>query len=85
MVWSGVIGVNKIGPYFFDGNVTGESYLDMLQNFVLPRLNELNYNLQEIMFQQDGAPPHYSRGVTAWLNANLPRWIGRRGPIHWPA
>lgn len=37
------------------------------------------------MFQQDGAPPHYPRGVTGWLNANLPRWIGNREPIHWPA
>lgn len=37
-------------------------------------------------FQQDGAPPHFGRQVTVFLNENFPeRWIGRGGPVHWPA
>lgn len=37
-------------------------------------------------WQQDGAPAHYNLQVRAWLNAHFPnRWIGRKGPIPWPA
>ena len=37
-----------------------------------------------IIFQQDGAPAHYSKEVREWLKWNLPgRWIERRGPIEW--
>ena len=35
---------------------------------------------------QDGAPAHFSRIVREFLNNNYTnRWIGRRGPIAWPA
>lgn len=40
----------------------------------------------EIIFQHDGAPAHFSRQVREFLNAHYPgRWIGRGGPIIWPA
>ena len=40
----------------------------------------------DMYFQQDGAPPHYSWLVTEHLNLTFPgRWIGRGGPINWPA
>jgi hypothetical protein len=36
---------------------------------------------QTLIFQQDGAPPHYHRSVTDFLNETIPdRWIGRGGP-----
>ena len=39
-----------------------------------------------MIFQQDGAPPHYANVVRDALNEKLPgRWMGRRGPIEWPA
>ena len=35
---------------------------------------------------QDGAPPHWSRAVRKWLDRKFPgRWIGRGGPVRWPA
>ena len=38
-----------------------------------------------IIYQQDGAPPHWSMDVRGSLNATFPnRWIGRDGPICWP-
>ena len=52
-VWCGISSVGIIGPYFFDGSVTGQSYLYMLKNFLIPRL--ANYD-DDVMFQQDGAP-----------------------------
>ena len=39
-----------------------------------------------MLFQQDGASPHYAIIVRNWLDQKLPgRWLGRRGPIEWPA
>ena len=39
-----------------------------------------------MIFQQDGAPPHYAIPVRQYLDHKLPnRWMGRGGPIPWPA
>lgn len=64
------------GPFFFEGSsITGQTYLDMLTNWLIPRLGGEG---DDYIFQQDGAPPHWSLAVRAFLNANLPnRWIGR--------
>ncbi|KAJ4425934.1 hypothetical protein ANN_27560 [Periplaneta americana] len=73
-----------IGPFFFDGTVTGQVYLNMLCTSVLPAIRTL-YGNEEFYFQQDGAPPHYHRDVRAYLDDNLPgHWIGRSGPIEFP-
>ena len=81
MVWCGMNSSGLIGPYFFDGSVTSESYLQMLDDFLWPLVKQ-----QRMFFQQDGAPAHYSLDVRNWLNKKFgDRWIGRRGPIEWPA
>lgn len=80
MVWAGVIDHHTIGPYFFEANVNGDNYLDMLQNFVIPELNELQIDSKTIWFQQNGASSHYTRNVRAFCD-----WIGRGGSINWPA
>jgi transposase len=81
MVWCGITSYGIIGPYFFDGLVTGESYLQMLQEFLWPQVKQ-----RRLIFQQDGAPAHYSLQVRKWLDQKFPdRWIGRRGPIECPA
>jgi hypothetical protein len=37
-------------------------------------------------YLHDGASAHSARGVKNWLDANLEnRWIGRNGPVLWPA
>jgi hypothetical protein len=37
-------------------------------------------------FPQDGAPAHYSIRVREFLDQQFPgHWIGRRGPVEWPA
>ena len=81
MVWCGMTSGGLIGPYFFDGSVTGESYLEMLQTYVWPKVRQ-----RRLYFQQDGAPSHYSLVVREWLDQKFSsHWIGRRGPIEWPA
>jgi hypothetical protein len=40
---------------------------------------------QTLIFQRDGALPHYHIYVTYFLNETVPdRWIGRCGPTVWP-
>jgi hypothetical protein len=37
-----------------------------------------------VLFQQDGAHPHFHKEVTDFLNIKFPeKWIGRGGPITW--
>ena len=89
-VWAGIFGNSIVGPFFLPGNLTGDMYLDLLENAIDPALtniieNDPAYSEQELIFQQDGAPPHYSLNVRNYLNHVFPgRWIGRRGAIEWP-
>jgi len=84
MVWCAMSRHEVIGPYFFEnGNVTGNSYKKMLRYFFFPKVRDYPDNW---LFQQDGAPPHFALPVRAYLDSKLPnRWIGRAGPIAWPA
>ena len=84
-VWCGLSARGLIGPFRFEGTVTGETYRTMLADSIFPAIRAL-YGNDEFYFQQDGAPPHYHRDVRAYLDHNVPgHWIGRRGPIEFPA
>ena len=89
VVWCAMSSVGLIGPYFFKkengdaANVNGVNYLHMLQNFFVPQLAQVA-DMNEAIFQQDGAPAHSSRDVCSFLNEKIPdHWIGRRGPVEW--
>ena len=88
MVWAAIGCAGVIGPYFLDESVTGNVYLDLLQTKFWPEFCSLE-NSGQLIFMQDGAPPHWSRTVRNWLNQSLPhRWIGRGNSedlnITWP-
>jgi len=83
-VWCGLSLRGLIGPFFFEGTITGQVYLDMLRTSILPAVRTLFGN-DRFYFQQDGAPPHFHRDVRAYLDENLPgQWIGRRGAVEFP-
>lgn len=87
-VWAGVIGNQLVGPHIFPDTLNGENYLDFLQHTLPTLLDGLNLGRNDrdkIIFQQDGAPPHFSNVVRQWLTENYPTWIGRAGPVAWPA
>ena len=74
-----------IGPYFFDDYVNGANYTEMLDSFFWPAIQKKRI-ASKIIFQQDGAPAHFSLRAREWLHRHLPdRWIGRRvlqnGPL----
>ncbi|XP_076316060.1 uncharacterized protein LOC143228684 isoform X1 [Tachypleus tridentatus] len=84
-VWCGLSARGLIGPFFFQDTITGLNYLNMLQEFAMPRIQE-QFGEEECFFQQDGTPPHFHRDVRAYLDASMPdRWIGRRGGVEFPA
>ena len=84
MVWAGIIGERVIGPFFFDGTVTGASYLEMLETHICPATQTEIGN--GCWFMQDGAPAHFAIVVRNFLDQQFGnQWIGRRGPVEWPA
>jgi len=70
-------------------NIQGEhKFFPWLQTFTTRKLY-IAFQLEEfqpwIIFQQDGAPPHWGSHVRRFLDATFPnRWIGRDGPTPWP-
>jgi len=79
-VWAGMTSTFLIGPYFFqeeDDNgvlrtttVNGHRYLIMLQEFVFPTLQAL-HAINDVVFMQDGATPHVTIPVKAFLLAQV--------------
>jgi hypothetical protein len=59
MILAGVTARRVIGPYFFDGTVSGVSCLEMLRNSVIPELS-LRGIMEQVSFQQDGASSHFT-------------------------
>ncbi|XP_070521818.1 uncharacterized protein [Cardiocondyla obscurior] len=86
-VWAGVIENQIIGPYFLPPRLNGERYAYFLENDLPPLLENLPLNVRlRLIYQQDGAPPHFSRNAQQVLNNRFAgRWMGRGGPITWPA
>ncbi|XP_060855227.1 uncharacterized protein LOC132932896 [Metopolophium dirhodum] len=86
-VWCGLIGRILLGPYFYDGTLSGRRYLDFLVNQLPLLLEDVSLATRENMyFQQDGAPAHNAIIVKNYSNKFFPnRWIGTHGVIPWPA
>lgn len=75
-------------PLFFEESiVTGQSFLAMLQNWLMPLLKNDSDNF---VLQLDRAPPHFHRFLRTYLTGELPnRWIDRGGAtdqclLKWP-
>jgi hypothetical protein len=69
IVWCGLLHDRLIRPFFSaEATMTSSNYLDMLENFVYPQLQELQ---PVVFFQQDDAPPHWSLIVRASLNQHF--------------
>jgi hypothetical protein len=80
-VWAGLMHDKLTGLSFFSEKpVTGRSYLDTLEMYLLPQLPP------QTILQQDGAPPHFCHHVRNHLEREMAgRCIGRGGPIAWPS
>ena len=83
IVWCGITCNRVIGLFFFhETTITADVYLDLLTEYVAPQPID---SQPTIIFQQDGALPHWGLRVRQFLNKTFSdRWIGRDGPISWP-
>lgn len=86
-VWAGIIGSHVLGPVFLP-RLNGETYL----RFLTVTLAELLFNdvplasTRHMYYQHDGAPAHFQLNVRRHLDDEYGhRWIGRGGPVQWPA
>lgn len=86
-VWAGIMGTKILGPVILPEILNGASYVQFLTENLPDFLENVPlFNRNKIIFQQDGAGPHNARIVTNFLNQQFPgRWMGRYGPICWPA
>lgn len=86
-VWAGIVGHHVVGPFFIDGTLNTQKYLELLDDQVLPAIRALpGMNLNRVWFQQDGCPVHNAREVREFLGNTFPgRVIAGYGNIRWPA
>lgn len=72
-------------PFFFaELIVTGIAYLDLLKQYLMLLLQE--GDPKDMLFEQNGMPPHFHYEVRGFLGSYFPgKWIGRSGNISWPS
>lgn len=85
-LWAGILNGKIIGPFELAPRLNGARYLHFLRNDLGNLLADIPQDIRNRMWlQHDGAPAHFSRQVTEYLNVTYPnRWIGRGGTISWP-
>lgn len=86
-VWAGILGNNIFGPVYLPNRLNGDSYLNFIRNDLPNLLDDVPMlQVRHHYFMHDGAPAHFVRPVRGHLNDTYGRrWIGRGGPIPWPA
>ena len=86
-IWMGILGDRLLGPVVLANRLTGPVYLNFLENKLPELLEDVPLNERsEIWFMHDGAPAHFLIDVRDYLSRHFnQRWIGRGGPIPWPA
>ena len=89
-VWIGLCGNGQIiGPHFFNRNVNGRTYREMLETVAFPAIRYIyqryNNDFHGLWWFQDGAPAHGSLEIRQVLR----QWFGQRvvalhHQIEWP-
>lgn len=90
-VWAAMSASGIIGPFFFEDDrghavtVNSQRYVEMIQTFFTPALQEFDGYNQDTWFQQDGATCHTSNLSLPVVQALFPeKLISRREDIQWP-
>jgi hypothetical protein len=75
-VCCGMTATSVIGPYLLRDTTNSKHYLQMLQDYVWPMVSGCE-NIDDLIFMQDGAPPHFANVVHLWMNKKFPGyWLG---------
>ncbi|GBM00330.1 hypothetical protein AVEN_32668-1 [Araneus ventricosus] len=75
-----------IGPVFYEGKLSGQGYLELLQVVITDFLENLPlHQLRNLWFQCDGAPPHKISNFKQYLMETFQNQvIGIGGFVEWP-
>lgn len=65
MSWEGIGRLAEI-----EGKMNAEQYVDILENNLLPTMEESEVSLEDLIFQQDNDPKHTSKRAKDWMNNN---------------
>lgn len=86
-VWAGIHRNTIIGPVFIDGNLNAVKFIELLDGSVSEYTAELSLDVRRQMwYQLDGAPAHSVVSARERLTQMFrQQWIGRFGPVRWPA
>jgi hypothetical protein len=88
-VWCAIAEFGIVGLYFFEEwgimvTVTSDCYIEMLENFLWPQLEEMD--VANAWFQQDGATAHTAQRCLQVLREMFPgKLIPLHGDVRWPA
>jgi DDE superfamily endonuclease/Transposase len=70
MVW-GCMGWNGVGQLVeVEGRMDADQYVDILDNHLVPSLEESGIPVERCIFQQDNDPKHTSRKAKNWVEEN---------------
>ncbi|GBL88968.1 hypothetical protein AVEN_255138-1 [Araneus ventricosus] len=85
-VWFGIFNDRLIGPVFYEVTLTGQRYLELLQDVITDFVENLPLRqLRNVWFQHDGAPPHKISNVKQYLMETFQNQvIGYCGFVEWP-
>ena len=73
------MGYNGVGIFkLFQGKLNSQSYIEILDDYLLPSIDLLQEN-QPLIFQQDNAPCHTAHKVKEWFKDNSIK------QMEWPA
>ena len=82
-VWLGIVNHRIIGPIYLPERLNANEYLNVLEQVLDEMPLDIRHNA---IYMHDGAPAHFARNVREWMDEHFPnRWIGRGGPMLWPA
>ena len=70
MVW-GCLGWEGVGRLAeVEGKMNAEQYVDILENNLLPSMEESGISLKDVIFRQDNDPKHTSKRAKEWMEDN---------------
>lgn len=88
IVWCGVARFGLVGPYFFEDDwkntvtVNSDRYVKMVRGYLIPKLRQLEIDITNILFQQNGKNSHNALSSIAVLREMFPKkFISRFGDV----
>jgi transposase len=81
--WAGASAQGRTKLYFFDGDLDGLAYRNILTNS-LPDMKSI-FGSRPWTFQHDGAPAHTAKETNDWLKSHVPSYIASGTSGVWPA